>query len=39
MQIVYKLLTLIAVEDRKNPVPYANLAISILHIFSLWQLK
>lgn len=39
MQIVYKLLTLIAVRDRKNPVPYANLAISILHAFSLWQLK
>lgn len=39
IQIVYKLLTLIAVEDRKNPVPYANLAISILHAFSLWQLK
>ena len=39
MQIVYKLLTLIAVEDRKNPVPYANLAISILHTFSLWQSK
>jgi hypothetical protein len=39
MQIVYKLLTLIAVEDRENPVPYTNLAISILHAFSLWQLK
>jgi hypothetical protein len=38
-QIVYKLLTLIAVRDRKNPVPYANLAISILHAFSLWQLN
>jgi hypothetical protein len=39
MQIVYKLLTLIAVKDRQNPVPYANFAISILHGFSLWQLK
>lgn len=39
MQIVYKLLTLIAVKDRKNPVPYANMAISILHAFSLWKLS
>jgi hypothetical protein len=39
MQIVYKLLTLVAVKDRKNPVPYANLVISVLHLFSLWQLK
>jgi hypothetical protein len=39
MQIVYKLLTLLAVEDRQNPVPYANLAISVLHGCSLWQLR
>lgn len=38
MQIVYKLLTLVAVKDRKNPVPYANLAISILHSFSVWYI-
>jgi hypothetical protein len=35
MQIVYKLLTLIAVKDKKNPVPYYNLGISILHSFSI----
>jgi len=38
MQIVYKLLTLIAVKDRKNPVPYYNLAISILHLVSVWYI-
>jgi hypothetical protein len=36
LQIVYKLLTLIAVKDKKNPVPYYNLGISILHMFSIW---
>jgi hypothetical protein len=36
MQIVYKILTLIAVSDKLNPVPWSNLAISILHIFSLY---
>lgn len=35
-QILYKTLTLISVKDRRNPVPYANLAISILHCFSIW---
>lgn len=38
VQIVYKLLTLVAVKDRKNPIPYANLAISVLHAFSLWYI-
>lgn len=36
MQIVYKLLTLIAVADVSNPVPWSNLAISILHAASLF---
>jgi hypothetical protein len=36
-QILYKTLTLISVKDKRNPVPYANLAISILHIFSIYQ--
>jgi hypothetical protein len=36
MQIVYKILTLIAVSDIFNPVPWSNLAISILHAFSLY---
>jgi hypothetical protein len=36
MQIVYKLLTLIAVSDKLNPVIWSNLAISILHIYSLY---
>jgi len=35
MQIVYKLLTLIAVKDHSNPVPPSNLAISVLHLISL----
>ena len=35
MQILYKLLTLISVRDRSNPVPLSNLIISILHSFSL----
>ena len=34
-QILYKTLTLIAVKDKRNPVPYYNLAISILHLFSV----
>lgn len=37
-QILYKTLTLILVKDKKNPVPYANLVISILHIFSVYQI-
>lgn len=37
-QILYKLLTLISVKDKKNPVPYVNLAISILHLFSVWYI-
>ena len=36
MQIVYKILTLIAVSDILNPVPWSNLAISILHAYSLY---
>lgn len=36
LQIFYKLLTLILVTDRKNPVPWTNLAISGLHCFSLY---
>lgn len=41
MQIVYKLLTLIAVRNKKNPVPWANLGISIFHaiaLISIWNL-
>lgn len=38
MQIIYKLMTLIAVKDKKNPVPYANLAISIVHAISMWNI-
>jgi hypothetical protein len=37
-QILYKTLTLISVKDKSNPVPYANLAISILHVFSVYQI-
>ncbi len=37
-QILYKTLTLISVKDKRNPVPYANLAISILHVFSVYQI-
>ena len=36
MQIVYKLLTLVAVSDILNPVPWSNLAISILHAYTLY---
>jgi hypothetical protein len=35
VQIVYKLLTLVVVRDRRNPVPWWNLAISVLHAVSL----
>ncbi len=35
-QILYKLLTLLLVTDRRNPVPWANLAISALHSVSLY---
>ncbi|MCG9880900.1 MAG: hypothetical protein MH472_09920 [Bacteroidia bacterium] len=38
-QILYKTLTLLSVKDKRNPVPYANLAISILHVFSLMQIE
>ncbi len=38
MQIVYKLLTLISVKDKRNPVPYANLAISAYFIIPLWYI-
>jgi hypothetical protein len=37
-QILYKLLTLIAVKDKKNPVPYANLLISMMHTYSIWYI-
>ena len=36
VQIVYKILTLIAVSDILNPVPWYNLAVSILHAYSLY---
>ena len=36
IQIVYKILTLIAVSDVLNPVPWSNLAIGILHAYSLY---
>ena len=36
MQIVYKLLTLIAVSDKFNPVPWSNLAVSLLHAYTLY---
>lgn len=37
-QILYKTLTLVSVKDKRNPVPYANLVISILHGFSIYQI-
>ena len=36
VQIVYKILTLIAVSDILNPVPWSNLGVSILHAYSLY---
>ena len=36
LQIAYKMLTLFFVADRKNPVPWWNLVISVLHAASLW---
>jgi len=36
LQIFYKLLTLLLITDRRNPVPWANLAISLLHVASLY---
>jgi len=36
LQILYKLLTLLLVADRKNPVPWCNLVISGLHAGSLY---
>ena len=36
VQIVYKILTLIAVSDILNPVPWSNLAVIILHAYSLY---
>jgi len=36
MQITYKILTLLAISDILNPVPWSNLAISILHAYSLY---
>jgi hypothetical protein len=35
VQIVYKLLTLVVVRDRRNPVLWWNLAISVLHAVAL----
>lgn len=36
LQILYKLLTLFFVADSRNPVPWWNLVISVLHVASLW---
>ncbi len=36
LQIFYKVLTVFVVTDRRNPVPWSNLAISVLHAASLW---
>jgi hypothetical protein len=36
LQILYKLLTLFFVADVRNPVPWWNLVISLLHAASLW---
>ena len=36
LQILYKILTLFFIADRRNPVPWWNLAISALHAASLW---
>jgi len=36
LQILYKMLTLFFVADRRNPVPWWNLVISALHAASLW---
>jgi hypothetical protein len=36
LQIVYKVLTVVVVRDLRNPVPWCNLAISVLHGASLW---
>lgn len=36
LQILYKLLTLFFVADVRNPVPWWNLVISLLHTASLW---
>ena len=36
LQIFYKVLSAFLVSDRRNPVPKANLAISILHCASLY---
>jgi hypothetical protein len=38
LQIGYKLLTLVFVTDRSNPVPWWNLAISVLHGGTLWAM-
>ena len=35
-QILYKLMTLYFVADIRNPVPWWNLVISLLHAASLW---
>jgi hypothetical protein len=37
LQILYKLLTLFVVADSRNPVPWWNLVISVLHAASLWM--
>lgn len=38
LQIVYKLATLAAVQDRSNPVPWWNLGISVLHVIALTKI-
>lgn len=36
LQILYKILTFYFVADLKNPVPWWNVVISVLHGLSLW---
>jgi hypothetical protein len=38
-QIIYKLMTLIIVNNVKNPVPWFNLIIAMYHSFVLYSLK
>jgi hypothetical protein len=39
MQVVYKLSTPVTVGSLKNPVVLSNLAISLVHIVSLWSAR
>jgi len=36
LQIFYKVLSAFLVTERGNPVPKANVAVSLLHCISLW---